>query len=303
MTNAADWCYPSGVAAVLETYVLPARTIAEFDGSAAELLSRVHQNPIYAHVHVPDDPLAVASGMEAALVEFVQRFARECPAPEIADVFLAEYDFRDLGNLLKSRHCGITRRAAMFSQIPAGDAESFVDDRPLLAGAAATVDRAAAATHGRLLPELVDIILDGAFIAALPALVRPLQSPLIDTWAARRQQLLAVEGAFRAKLQNAAESDIEKYLLAAVPDAVPIFRNRQSEIVNAQAVLELSAQHDAELARTLEPARAVAYGPERVFRYLWNLFCENRNLRARLAGLAAKIERELAIASMRGIDG
>ncbi len=303
MANAADWHYPSGVVAVLETYLLPSRVIAEFDGSAAELLSRVHHNPVYAHIPASDDPMAVAGALETALVEFMRRFTRECPVPEIADVFLAEYDFRALGNFLKSRYCGAQRRMGALSRIPESDSEAFAAEDPLLAGATAAVVRAVATGEGRLRAELVDLILDGAFLAALPALVRPLRSPLLDAWAALRQRLLATEAAFRAKLQNVPESDIEIYILTAVPDAAPSFHNPQSEIASARAVLEMCMRHDAELSRELEPARSVAFGPERVFRYLWDLFRENRNLRARLAGLAGGIERELVAASMRGIDG
>lgn len=303
MPNAADWCYPSGVVAVLEMYLLPPRVIAEFDGSVAELLSRVHHNPVYAHIQASDDPLAVASALETALVEFVRRFVRECPVQEIADVFLAEYDFRDLGNHLKSRYCGIERRPVALSRIPADGAEALIANHPSLAGATAAVGAAAAATGDRLRPEFVDLILDGALIAALPELVRPLQSELIDIWAALRQRLLAMEAAFRAKLQNVAESDIERYLFPVQPDAEQMSRNGQSEIRDLRAVMDLSGRHAADLARVLEPARAVVFGPERVFRYLWDLFCENRNLRARLAGLAGGIEQELVVVSMRGIDG
>lgn len=303
MADPAKWCYPSGVAAVLETYLLPPRVIAEFDGSAAELLSRVHHNPAYAHVPAADDPMTVAAALETALVAFVRRFSRECPAPEIADVFLAEYDFRDLGNLLKSRCCGVERRPTALSRIPEGDSDAFVANSPLLAAAAAAAASAGAVGDVRIPAERIDLILDGAFLAALPALVRPLSSQLIDAWASLRQRLLAAEAVFRAKLQNVPESDIETYIFASAPDAAPSFHNPQSGIGNADAVLEMCMRHDAELARLLEPARSVAFGPERVFRYLWDLFRENRNLRARLAGLAGGIERELVAVSMRGIDG
>ena len=70
----------------------------------------------------------------------------------------------------------------------------------------------------------------------------------------------------------------------------------------APAAQELSLRLDARLAEILEPARRTPYGPDRVFAYLWDLFRENRSLRAALAGLAAQAEPELVAQSLRGVS-
>ena len=71
----------------------------------------------------------------------------------------------------------------------------------------------------------------------------------------------------------------------------------------AGALQDLAARFDVLLEQTLAPARYVAFGAERVFAYLWQLFRENRNLRAALGGFAGRIEPELVVQSIRGENG
>lgn len=326
MTDPTDWCYPSGIVAVLETFLLAPRAVNELAaaGSPDELVSRARRSPVYADLHVPEsnDPMQVAAAFEAALAEFVGSFAKQCPDKRLADIFLIEYDLRDLANYLKSKHCGVERRPVAMSRLPENDIEEFLAESPRLERIAGELARAAETSDGPLDASTVDLMIDGALIGMLPELAEPLGSPLVDEWANERQRLAAVEAVARAKAAGVEAAPIQEHLLAHLPpgsDAAALadveledLGRAMSDLLPAEIVegfdpsagasslQALATRIDAALERTLEPSRFVAFGAERVFGYLRRLFRENRNLRAALGGFAGRIEPELVALSLRG---
>ena len=65
MTDPTDWCYPSGIVAVLETFLLTPRAVGELMGSApsyGELLSRARRSPVYAAVSASDAAAGLTHG-------------------------------------------------------------------------------------------------------------------------------------------------------------------------------------------------------------------------------------------------
>ncbi|MFH1732872.1 MAG: V-type ATPase subunit [Planctomycetota bacterium] len=327
VADPTDWCYPSGIVAVLETFLLAPRAVNELAeaGSPDELVSRARRSPVYADLHVleSEDPMQVAAAFEAALAEFVGSFARQCPDERIADLFLIEYDIRDLANYLKSEHCGVERRPVAMSRLPADGIKEFLAESPRLGRIAGDVARAAETGDGALDASTVDLMIDGAFIGMLPELAEPLGSPLVDEWASERQRLAAVEAVARAKAAGVDAAPIREHLLARLPpdgDAAALagveledLGTAMSDLLppeivegfdpsaGASSLQTLATRIDAALERILEPSRFVAFGAERVFGYLWRLSRENRNLRAALGGFAGRIEPELVALSLRGL--
>ena len=326
LTDPTDWCYPSGIVVVLETFLLPPRTVGELADSASpdELLSRARRSPVYAALHVSgaDDPMQIAATLESALCDFLRSFARQCHDARITDTFLVEHDLRDLANYLKSKYCGVERRPVALSRVPEDGIEEFLAETPRLNRITAAVAEAGEMGEGPKHAATVDLVIDGALIGMMPELTAPLGSALVDRWASERQRFAAIEAVVRAKLAGIETAHIKDYVLGHMPpESAPtaLAEAETADLRKALAALlpaemadafdpsegasslpTLAARLDSELDRVLEPARTVAFGPERVFRYLWQLVRENRNLRAALGGYAGKIRPELVAQSMRG---
>ena len=311
---------------MLETFLLEPRAVGELaaSGSPDELLSRARRGPVYADQHAAggDDPAAVAAALEATLAGFVRRFARQCPDERIADLFLIEYDLRDLANYLKSEHCDVERQPVELSRLPEDSIEADLSERPRLRQIVDELARRAETEHERIEPATIDLMIDGLLLGLLPELAEPLGSPLIADWARERQRLAAVEAVVRARLAGIEPEPIREHLLRHLPpgdEAAALADGEADDIAKAvagllpQEVAEgieisgagslpgLAAQLDAALDRLLEPARTAAFGAERVFNYLRRLALENRNLRAALGGFAGRIEPELIAQSLRGV--
>lgn len=329
MTDPTDWCYPSGIVAVLETFLLTPRAVGELMGSApsyGELLSRARRSPVYAAVSASDadDPMHVAAELEATLVDYVRHFVRECPDERIADALLIEYDLRDLANHLKSRYCDAERRSVALSGLPEEGIDEFLAEAPRLARIALAVAEANEAGDSPISAFTIDLMMDGAFIGMLPELTAPLGSPVIDEWAGERQRFTAIEAVVRARMSGAGPSEINDHLVSRLPARFGLAALAEVELdgirrallellpaeiadrfdpsAGAGSIQALAARLDSALARILQPCRYVAFGPERVFAYLCELFRENRNLRAALGGCAGRIEPGLVALSMRGAN-
>lgn len=326
VTDATDWCYTSGIVAVLETFLLERRTVNELaeSGSPDELVARARRSPVYAHLSVfgSEDPIQIAAAFETALGEFVRSFSAQCPDERIAQLFFVECDLRDLGNYLKSQYCGVERRPVAMSHLPDENVDAFLAETPRFKRIADEVALLAEANDGALAASTVGLTIDGALIGMLPELAEPLGSPLVNEWAAERQRLIAVEAVARAKLAGVETALIQDCLLAHLPpdsDAAVLsaaepddVRRVMSDLLpaaivegfepstGASSLQTLSSRIDAALERMLEPSRFVAFGAERVFGYLRRLFRENHNLRAALGGFAGRIEPELVARSLRG---
>ena len=328
----SDWCYPCGTVAVLEIHLLGAHAPGEPVGAPAspeELLARLRHSPVYAALHLPrhSRPMGVIDAVERALVAFVRGFVRLCPDPRVADAFLIDYDLRDLSNYLKATCCGTERRRVELSRLPEDDEEieAFVEGEPPLRAIAAALDHARRAGDGSVTPHTVDLVVDGAYIAMIPELVAPLGSELLDAWARERQRFFAAGTVVRARLAGVEPAEIHDTLLWRMPPHCAAAELADVELgalrrtladrlspeaaadfdpaEGAPAMQRLVLALDAVLARVLAPARYVAFGPERVFRFLWQLFGENRNVRAALAGFGGQLEPELVALSMRGTNG
>jgi len=321
--EATDWCYASGIVAVLETFLLTPDAIREA-ASADDLLTRVRRCPIYADLQLngSDDPMRAAAALEQALITYVRRFARDCPTPHVADVLLIDYDFRDAGNYLKSVHCDIERQPVALSSLPdEGLAEALAAREPLADLAGRVARRAASGDAVR--PDIVDLMADGAALAWMPELVRPLGSASVERWAAKRQRLAAIEAVLRARMAGVDAADLRDYIVSRLPNLPELgtladaeadgFARALADLLpaewlggvdlasGARAVQELANRFDAELEATLEASRYDGFGAGRVFGYLWRLFRENRNLRAALGGFAGRIRPELVAQALRGV--
>jgi hypothetical protein len=311
--KAEAWCYASGVAAVIETFVLDAAELAELRAAGAgvdDILPRARRSPVYEDVSPLDGPLAAARELEVAYVKYVRSYVGECPDARIADAFLAEYDFRDAANWLKAKHAGAERRPLELSSLPEDDIAGRVAESPLLGPAASAVEAAAADAHEHGLPAArIDLMVDGAFIAAIPSLTEPMRNEWLGAWSRRRQTFAATAAVLRAKWAGVDPDELDARLLAWLADASgsagayaallrtlaetegDAFRRTLTQLVGPGLAAEynpaagaaagpaLRARLDDELTAMLEPARRTTYGPERVFAFLWSLARENRGLR------------------------
>jgi hypothetical protein len=214
---AEDWCYASGVAAVIETFVLDPAAVAELRAAGvgvSDILPRARRSPVYAELDAVDGPLRAARALEAEYVGYVRGFAAECPDERIAAPILAEYDFRDAANWLKATYAGGERRPLELSALPAENAEAWIAESPLVSAAADAVRTAAEETPDGTLPvTTIDLIVDGAFIAAIPSLTAPLGSELLDAWSLRRQAFAAAEAVLRARWAGVGPDELAEHLL------------------------------------------------------------------------------------------
>lgn len=326
MDEEMDWGYASGAVAVLETFLVAPGALAELAGTADSvdaILSRALRSPVYEGIQGSEikDPNSAADAVEAAVVGYIRAFVSCCPSPAVAEPFLLEHDMRDLANRLKAEHSGVERNRVELARVPEDGIEDWLADRPRLKAVARELDEAGE----QVPPDRIDRLLDGAFIAMLPELTEPLGSALIDRWARQNQEhraLLAVLRARRAGVEpdeirlallrdvpngdelaglaEADDSELGRMLAGHVPpDAIEEFDPQ----AGGTAIQALEDRLDAELAATLEPARYVPFGPERVLSYMWRLFQEDRNLRAVLGGLAGEIGPDLTRAALRGVHG
>ena len=323
MIDSTDWCYSSGIVAVLETFLLAPETIREAS-DADDLLSRARRSPVYADMQVehPGDPMSAAAALEAALVAYVRAFAKDCPTPHVADVLLVDYDLRNASNWLKSVHCGTERRPVELSMLPDDAMDQAIAERPAFTELAARV--AGAAEEGdSIRPEIVDLAVDGAYLALVPSLTKPLGSAAVARWAEGRQRLGAIETVLRARMAGIDSADVRGHVLGRLPRLVELgaladaepegLRRALTELLpadtvgefepsrGARAVQALANRFDGVLESILESSRYDAFGAGRVFGYLWRLFRENRNLRAALGGFAGRIEPELVAEGLRGV--
>jgi len=327
VTDPANWGYASGAVAVLETALLPPRTMVEFAESApspADLLPRIRHNPVYADLSSgnADTPMRTAAALETELVHFVQAFVARCPDERVADAFLIDYDLRDLSNYLKAKHAGAERRPVELSRLPEDRVEDVLASFPHLQRIVSDVAAAGKSGDQGLAPFTIDLIIDGGFLEMLPELTAPLGSETLDRWASERQRLAAIEALVRAKMSGIEPTEIDEWLVRRLPnvEGLAAIANADTDDLSkllgerlpadvaagfapasgASSLLVLASHFDAVLEQVLEPARTVTCGPERIFSYLWLLFRENRNLRAALGGFAGKIESRLVAESMRG---
>lgn len=322
---------------MLETHLLPARNTAEFTSSLSspsELVARIRRSPVYGSspaLEKTDDPMRVASALEAAAVNYVRRLRESTPDPRVADYFLLPYDLPDLSNYLKSKYSEQPRRRPSLSSLPQESLDDFFFGVGLSGEPAKLVfkniyDAASArAESGDVIPaEVIDLMADAAFIEAIPSIIAPLKTDVLDEFAAAKQRFMLIESATRARLSGMDAAIVKDLLLskvAAGPEIYAIVEASDDSIRRAitaalppefgefdtsrgaAALQKMANGFETQLEKILEPAKYVVFGPERVFFFLWSLFRENRNLRAVLGGQAGKISHELVGQSLRGING
>lgn len=305
MTSRADWTYVCGLTAVAETRLLTAGALDDLArlGGVDRLRQDLRQHEAWRAAVESDLPLREA--LEVAFVGAVRGLAADCPAPQAADAFALTYDYQRLRQLAKTEPAGGSeaeeadeadegRGLAAWSADDLGRGwERTYDSLPEIAAVVSELETGLAGVQdGR--EAVIDATLDRAELTAFRTRVAALESDLIDEWAREyvllRAGLAVVRGRAGAETVPAAMREhlltgdlADEWLLdladRPADEVLPALAERAHASNGDAAPDRLAVSIDDRLTELMQPAKYVAFGPERVFGYVWGLYVENLNLR------------------------
>lgn len=304
----AGWSYVSGHVSALADRLLDQRAVLAIAQSitAEELRARLRNSLLFSQTPPGERPL---DEVERRFGEVARQIAEMSPAPRIAEMFLLEREwlaFRQFarGRLLK-KTAGARAGQAQDERFEAalrGEAVEPSCAQFVEAGVAI------AAALGNESAADVDRLADPWEAAAVLRAARELESEMLTEWTATWARLRAALALIRAR-QNG--WDVAPFRQAwrdagfdqeALDD---IARGGQSEWPAALERLGLphAAQFtsgpdmpvrlaraiDARITELTADAQGIAFGPEKVFAFLWALRMESLNLRVVLSAAEAGI--------------
>jgi V/A-type H+-transporting ATPase subunit C len=323
--NAEAWTFASGLVSAREGRLLPAgffqQVLAEpnLEGVYRRLSETVLQGRVAARedLHRADELAA------AAFRDLLTETRPICPAPRVADLF----DLRDRFTSFK----WFVKRTEMGIEPPPGAGSSAHDetwerlwaDLPveLPAPFQYAAERARLAVHAApKRPELLDAAVDSVCLAALCEEAERTGSPFVAGYFRRHDAAKGVEMLWRARIQGLGEN-AEDFILhgrqddelfhalaardeADWPEVLRVAMDglataRLAEAAGLDRVRAFVAAADEWLMDYARQAKAVTFGPERVFGYLVAMEAELYNLRVAAGGRAAGIAPELLAGRLR----
>lgn len=324
-----EWCYISGKVCVLESFLLKRDF---FEG----LISLEKQEEVF--LSISDSPLKDYFIHIERLYEFeriieerylsgVVEIQKSSPDTLLSDIFLIKYDFINLKNYLKELLAGITRETPAFINIKDSEWERLwkgliTELDPVYEDAVRTIKENLADLTARsqdvqlMLPFIIDLVLDNAYLNYLSSMITKLDVPLItdyfkDYFIIKRTEIIlraitnkcdmerilhlfladtSMQGDFFHKLAKSPHEGWQDALREVFPAALveEIFTDPPKDLFT-----RFERATDNYLLRKLYPARYVFSGPERVFGYLCGFNTETYNLRLALGGRLNRVNKEL----------
>ena len=315
----AGWSYVSGHVSALADRLMDQRAVLAVGqaGGPEELRARLRNSLLFSQTPPGERPL---DEVEPRFRELAQQIAQMSPDPRIADLFLLGNEwqaFRQLarGRLLK-KGAGARAEPAQVERFEAalrGEAATDADRLFVEAGQAVSAVMADEAA-----PAAMDRLTDPWEVAAAVRIARELESEELTEWVAAWARLRAALALIRAH-QNG--WDVPSFRLAwrdAGFDEEPLDDIARGGPSDWPSALEkLGLPHAAQLlagpdvavrlARAMDDrvtelaggARGIAFGPEKVFAFLWALRMEALNLRVVLSAAEAGIPEARIVAELR----
>jgi len=298
----ADWTYVSGILAVAETRLLTDDEFLDLlrqpDLKAA--LQRLKQVETYVHQPegVPD--AEVKRALEQEYVRIACELARQSPDPTVCKMMLASYIFAEVRarvrQALSPEHAAEPPGLITDEQIDAlsgGSIDGRLDFDAMADEVRTHIEQAddpAAA---------MDLLIDREELVYMLEQARRIGSDFITQWTEEEGLMKAAVTIVRAQLAGESEDRLINVFLAPPleydwlirlvredfdrMDNVLMERLEATEgeliTVSRKTLGEIARRTDDRVTHRLTDAKRVAFGPERVFGYLWALRTENLNLR------------------------
>jgi V/A-type H+-transporting ATPase subunit C len=323
--------YASGRVKVLERTLLQKQHMdrlvdADFD-ECKRILMETDYGPFLADARVAKD---VEDGLQDYLAG-VYAFFRDPLIPSwLEEFFLCRYDLHNLRLLLKEKYFGGEREEALlpFGRVEKGILRAAVDGEewnrlPRWLGEAA--ERAASAARDKADPQLVDVIMDRAFLEYRASLASGEKSPVVKEFCTMTIDLANIKTALRceylekpawlAELALAEGGSLDRNrLLASVGKGVEAL----VQAVSRRRYVEFLAEHvdlaekrvrltnfdraaDDFILEHIKQARLAAAGPETVIGYIFAKENEIVALRIILMGKLHALTPEEIDRRLRGV--
>jgi len=326
--TAEKWCFLSGRIAAMEARLIrdeAMQRMVRLDKLDDVFLSV--SDTRYKEYFPIIETLYEADGIvSSAYMDHVQEVARYSPAPDVADMFVVQFDFRGFKAYLKNTLAGLDVQFGNRSSVSVGTWERVYNDlKTPLPGfwyrAAGLIRAEHDESHPEQTAQVIDLVLDAEYLIQQEAAAQALGYPLIVRWAEMLKLVSAIEILWRAKgaaydpeqvkrlfLRDSLNASLLKELhalpLADWPDRLrfsPVGRIVDDVFSQQEGdrLTEFVRLGENLLLDIVRPARNVAFGPDRVFGYLCALRTEAYNLRLVLSGKVNKISEELLAARVR----
>lgn len=315
-TERYDWGYVSGRISALEGRLLSRDFLASLLAQARteDLMRQLQETPLGGELTPGAAWDDVSAIIDAHYYGIMQSLREDAPDTTPFDIFLASGDFLNLKHALTHDETfpflpGTLSTDAL-SNIAAGDWSSISQD----------LQQALAPIYSEEVPEsdrqnLLDVVLDAAYLRHVLRLADAVQAPLITTYVETLVQSRAVMALWRAQRSGRSMRWFRAHFLPLDPftsvlvelieRGAPAF---WSEILHGdmadalKEALELPPDEQAprfdqrvaqHLNRIAERGRYQAFGPERVFSFLAALTTEAYNMKLIVCGRLNRIDADL----------
>lgn len=317
------WGFVCGRVSVLEGRLIPYEFFLNLAGleRADEMFQRLQDTSLREHMV----PGAVSwedwsTIIDTYVHDTVMSLRRNCPKPELADIFTLSEDYLNLKRAVQNRP-GYPFNKSVFpdarlAEVASGTTNLLPDCiRPAVASLSGI-----SGTDTET-PLLVDIILDGAYLRHYRALgvgvgvplvrdwvkLRVLGRALVTLWRAAKaghplklyQQYFLPIGEMDGVLNDVCSMPDPRAWASLIPGDLGDFWNRALEAGEDDQVSTfdlLSTNYMTAMARGVKLQTA---GPERVAGYLWALWVEAFNLKLVISGTLNKVEPGLLKSRIR----
>lgn len=314
-----QWCFVSGKVSALEATLLRGGFFEKllYLERREDIFSAVRGSSLRDYFYTADDLSDFEDILNRRYLAEVEEIKRFSPSTAVCDFFVLPYEFMNLKNFLKEEIYGLrpTRRFpstiddGIWSELWSGDKRRH--DLPDVYEEAVAALRAPGESDVGQDPDgpgLVDRVLDGHLMNYLPTLVAGLKSELIREYVRDYRRLKGIlmlqrvpTGREAATLWFLKEDELFETVVRGRPRH---WRQILLEVVPTEVVEKIVEGHRRDLlsryekhtsdylTKRLEPARYVAFGPEKVFGYLSGLTTELLNLRLLIGGKMNRLNQQ-----------
>lgn len=316
----AAWNFVSGYVSALADRLMDQRTVMAVAQASTgeEIRSRLRASLLFSATPPGERPL---DEVEQRFREMAHAVGALCPDPGVAEMFLLPHEWHAFRQMGRAR---LTKKAAGGLRGESGDAEGFeaalrgdMGGVRALGFAQAGVRLAVEAT-GEAEPSVVDRVSDPWEAACAVLAAQGLGSEELSRWAETWAGFRAALSLIRARLNG---WEIEPYyeewraagftaealndIAFGAPSEWPSALGRLGlpgageALSGAAPAVRLARRMDDRITELSRGASGVAFGPEKVFAFLWALKMEALNLRLMLSSVEAGIPPERVTDELR----
>jgi len=311
--NREDWCYVSGLIAGLGTKLVEADFFNRLPdcGTERELLAMLEETDLKSVFRDPDDLHRAGERAEKYFSANVLDIRPYCPAPEVADFWMLDFDLLNFKSIVKSDVLGIEEPFSEAGSTPRTILEqAWKGEEPTDTEwdtLAADVRAAIADAENKAF--VIDWVVDCAHLRMALECARATEGDIIIRATEEYCRLKRILVLYRARISNAPAEDVRTLFLGEADEATAglletpddelqeavasLLPREIAEAFNAagpeEAPLALSRAIDDHMMKELKDCKAIAYGPEPVMAYLCGLAAECSNLKLTIGGLVSNV--------------